>query len=335
MRTPVMLGAALLALALAGAAPAQAGMVYVTAPASGAPVIHLASDDGKGARRIGIGRAPTISSDGRWVAYVTIPPRRDRPETVVLQRLDGGSPRPLMRAREIDSVRFSPDSARVAAVLGGRRVGVYDIARDKVRTVARGHIRGYAFSPDGTRIAVGRAAEEPADARSDIWIGRVVGGKPARLTRVRNAIYPVWGATELYFDRFKRRRGAAPALNLWRVPAAGGNPRRLTRLSIPRLLSGLVPLEASADGRRMLAVFTGQDTQVGFTVDTATGRTRALSKDFAAGLVGFDLSADGRTILAHTGGPDPAAAHDVVAVPYGGGKPRVLVRGAAYPDWSR
>jgi hypothetical protein len=86
----------------------------------------------------------------------------------------------------------------------------------------------------------------------------------------------------------------------------------------------------------MLAVFTGQDTEVGFTVATASGRTRALSMDFEGGLVGFDLASDGRTILAHTGGPDPQAAHDVVTVPYRrGGEPKVLVEDAAYPDWTR
>ena len=101
------------------------------------------------------------------------------------------------------------------------------------------------------------------------------------------------------------------------------------------LVSGLVPLEISANARRMLSVFTGQNTQVGFTVATRTGRTRALSKDFERGIVGFDLSADGRRILAHTGGWDPAAPHDVVTVPYLGGEPKVIVEDAAYPDWTR
>ena len=147
---------------------------------------------------------------------------------------------------------------------------------------------------------------------------------------------PVWGPEEIVFDRFKRRKGDAPAFNLWALdPAPDGALRRLTQLTIPPLVSGLVPLEFSADARRLLAVFTGQDTEVGFTVSTRTGKTRALSKDFEPGIVGFDLSKDGRRILGHTGGPDPQAAHDVISVPYGGGEPRVLVEDAAYPDWTR
>jgi len=86
----------------------------------------------------------------------------------------------------------------------------------------------------------------------------------------------------------------------------------------------------------MLSVFTGTDSQVGFTVNARTGDTRALSTDFEHGIVGFDLSADGKTILGHTGGPDPSSAHDVVTVPYTeGGKETVLVEDAAYPDWTR
>ena len=71
---------------------------------------------------------------------------------------------------------------------------------------------------------------------------------------------------------------------------------------------------------------------MGFTVDPQSGATRALSKDVEQGLVGDDLSADGTTILAHTGGPNPAAAHDVVTVPYAKrGKLTVLAHRAAVP----
>ena len=94
-----------------------------------------------------------------------------------------------------------------------------------------------------------------------------------------------------------------------------------------------MPLEVSADSRRMLSVFTGQDTEVGFTVkdDTRARRHAALSTDFERGIVGFDLSADGKTILGHTGGPDPGNAHDVITLPYGGGERDGARRGRRLP----
>jgi hypothetical protein len=335
MRTTAML-AALFAVAV-WAAPAQAKMVYVKNPAGVEPTVYVATDRGKHPRRLGIGRAPAISPDGQWVAFVTSPPGGSEMETIVLQKLDSGSQRVVMRARTVAELRFAPDSRKLGAITGGKRVRVYDVAADEVHVAATGEIRGYSFSPDSGEIVVGRARNSRFQAPSDLYTGPALGGrKLVQITDFGRAMNPVWGPEEILFDRFRRRRGDAPAFNLWAVePAADGALRRLTKLKIPTLVSGLVPLEVSRDGRRMLAVFTGQNTEVGFAVATRSGKTRALSRDFERGIVGFDLSADGKRILAHTGGWDPAAAHNVVSVPYSGGEPTVLVEGAAYPDWTR
>jgi len=334
MRTKVTL-AALLATAL-WAAPAQAELVYVKNAGGIEPVVYVASDMGKDPRRLGIGRMPAISPDGRWVAFVTVAPGGSEMEAVVLQRLEAGSQRLVMRSRSIASLRFSPDSSKLAAISGGKRVRVYDVASDALHVAAKGPIRGFSFSPDSKQIVFGRAEKDRLQAPSDLYAGPATGGGTrVRITDFGRAINPVWGPGEIVFDRFKRRKGAAPAYNLWAVEPAGDRAlRQLTELKIPKLVSGLVPLEISSDARRMLAVFTGQDTAVGFTVATSSGKTRALSRDFESGIVGFDLSADGKRILAHTGGPDPGAAHDVVTVPYRGGEPKLLVEDAAYPDWT-
>jgi hypothetical protein len=335
MRTKAIL-AALFAAAV-WAAPAQAKLVYVKNPGGIEPVVFVATDSGKDPRRLGIGRAPTISPDGQWVAFVTVPTATSQLDTVVLQKLEAGSQRLVMRSRTIDSLRFSADSSKLGAITGGKRVRVYDIAADKLHVAAEGEIRGYSFSPDSSQIVVGKAEKEKFQAPSDLYTGPALGGrKLERLTDFRRAMNPVWGPEEIVFDRFRRRKGDAPAFNLWAIdPADATKLRRLTRLSIPRLVSGLVPLEFSDNARRLLTVFTGQNTEVGFAVSARTGKTRALSRDFETGIVGFDLSADGSRILAHTGGWDPQAAHDVVSVPWGGGEPKVIVEDAAYPDWTR
>jgi hypothetical protein len=335
MRT-IALTAALFASG-ALAAPAQAKLVYVTGSGTPNSTVFVAGNTGENPRRVGMGRAPTISPDGRWVAFITAATGASGKETVVVQRLRSGLQRLVMRAKSIDALRFSPDSAKLGAVADGERLRVYDLAAGRLHLAARGHLRGYSFSPDSTQVVVGDAATDEFQARSDLHVGPALGGSPLqRLTRLRNAVNPVWGPGEIVFDRFRRRPEDAPAYNLWAIdPAAKDSLRRLTRLNIPPLASGLVPLEVSADARRMLAMFTGQDTEVGFTVATGTGRTRALSLDFEGGVVGFDLSSDGRTILGHTGGGDPQAAHSVVVVPWGRkGEPKVLVENAAFPDWS-
>ena len=336
MRTTAIL-VALLGCAL-WAAPAQARLVYVKEAGTATPVVYTSKDNGKEPRRLGIGRAPTISPNGAWVAFVTVPMGDTPMETVVLQKLKAGSQRLVMRSESIDSLRFSPDSKMLAAIAGGKRVRVYDVAEDRLHVAAVGNLRGFSFSPDSTQIVYGKAVKADIQSKSDLYTVAARGGEETRITENRNALYPVWGPDRIVFDRFKKRpEGEAPAFNLWSVAAVDPGPlQRLTDLTIPPLSSGLVPLEQSADGRRLLAAFTGQDVEVGFTVALANGRTRALSEDFETGTVGFDLSKDGSTILAHTGGPDPGNAHNVVSVPYQrGGETKVIVENAAYPDWNR
>jgi WD40 repeat protein len=335
MRAALVL--ALLLLGGAFAAPAQARLVYVKQPASASPVVYTGDDDGTHPRRIGVGRVPAVSPDARWVAYVTVPSSSEDREALVLVPVDGGARRLVTSAKSITDLRFSPNSAQLAAVIGDRRVRIYDIAQDRTIDTARGFIRGYSFSPDGTQLAFGVATGLAVGAPADIYVSPLDRSvERRRITTTGDALNPVWGPEEVIYDRQRRRRDQPPAYNLWAISPAGDQaPRRITALKIPPLVSGLVPVELSADGRRLLAVFTGQDTSLGFTVNPLTGRTHALSRDFETGIVGFDLSADGRTILAQTGGPDPAASHDVVTLRYRGGEPTVLVEGAAFPDWSR
>jgi hypothetical protein len=321
-------------LVLALAAPAHAALVYVKGAGSERAAVYVARDDGTRAKRVGRGSAPAISHDGRWIAWVV--EVDGGLSQVVLRRAEGGAVRMVMRSRSVSSLRFSPNSAMLGAVLGGRRVKIYDIAGDRLFTAATGHVRGWTFSPDSTAVAWGRAERSQADARGDVHVIALDGRTPQRrLTRTRDALNPLWGAQGIVFDRLRRRSDDAPVYNLWAIQPDGSGLRRITKLRIPRLASGLVPVELAGDGGRLLAAFTGQDTLVGFTVDPQSGATRALSRDFEQGLVGFDLTADGQTILGHTGGGDPSSDHDVVTIPYQRGRTRVLVRNAAYPDWSR
>src|SRR5215213_1335024 len=205
MRTTVIL-AVLVSVAL-GAAPAQAELVYVKHPAALEPAVYAANDDGTDPRRLGIGRAPTISPDGRWVAFVTNPAGGAEKEAVVLQRLEAGSQRLVIRAAAIDSLPFSPYSTKLGAITAGKRVRVYDLTDGRLHLAAEGHIRGYSFSPDSKLIVVGKATGRKLQAPSDLYVGPALGGrKLGRLTDIARAVNPVWGPSEIVFDRFHRRK---------------------------------------------------------------------------------------------------------------------------------
>jgi hypothetical protein len=330
----VRLIASLIAAAAALAVlPAGAGatLVYVRGPNSGHPQVWAARDDGTHRRTIAAGTLPVISPDGHWVAW-----RDPAGEVVRLRKLGGHNVRRIARSESIGAVAFSPDSTQLGVALHGRLL-VYDIAARESSMVARGFVNGFSFSPDSASLVYGSSGRNQAfDAPSDLFAVRLATGAKTRVTRDRKSLDPLWGpAGDIVFDRQTPRPGDAPKYNLFAIHPDGGSLRRITSLKIPPLLSGLVPLDMSADGKRLLAEFTGQDTSVGFAVNPASGRTRALSKNMETGFAAGALSADGRTVLGMTGGADPGNRHDVVTVPYAGGKPTVLVKRAAYPDWSR
>ena len=323
-----LLGAA---FALLLAAPAEATLVYVKDAGGADPRVWVADNDGSKAHRLGPGHTPKVSPDGRWVAWI----QPGTPNQLMMRLADRTrKARVIARSSFIAEYDFSPDSKSVGMVLS-RRLFVYDIRKREEARVASGVIRGFSFSPDSASVVFGTAGRsDAADAPSDLYSVRLEDKQRLRITRDRKSLNPLWRADGIIHDRMNARDGDAPTYNLFEIQPDGGSLRRITRLRIPSLMSGLVPLELSANGGRLLAQFIGQDTSVAFRVNPATGKTKALDTDFENGLVGFDLTADGRTVLGHTGGPDPTAAHNVVTIPYVGGEPQVLVRRASFPDWN-
>ena len=323
-----LLGAA---LAIVAAAPAQARLVYVKGAASLNPTVYVADDDGTNPRELGPGHSPTISDNGRWAAWV----KPASPDRVVIRRADRRfSARRVGAAGQIGELRFSPNS-RLLASVRGRNLYVHNIRSRKETRAARGHIRGFSFSPDSRTLAYGRANRADFGAPADLYTARPNGDGRERITRDRRSLNPLWSPVGVVHDRQRWRSGDAPAYNLFEVQPDGGDFRRITRLRIPPLVSGLVPLEASSTGSRLLANFVGQNTTVGFRVNPRSGSVKSLDSDFENGFVAADLSDDGRTVLGQTGGPDPGQRHNVVTMPYRGGEQTVLVRRATSPDWSR
>ncbi len=325
-----LLGAA---IALLMAAPAQAKLVYVKGPLD-TPHVFVADDDGTHPHKVGDGRAPVISSDGRWVAWVS-DENDNTVEQVHLRLADRTrKARNVVRSDFVGELQFSPDSKQLGIELQNR-LWVYNIHDRESVKAASGQIRGFSFSPDSAAIAFGTSGHDDSfDAPSDLYSFAIADKKRRRITRDRKSLNPLWTTRGIVHDRQKIRPGAAPSYNLFEIQPDGGSLRRITALKIPDLVSGLVPLERSDNGKRLLAEFVGQDTSVGFAVNPKSGKVRALSRDSENGFVAAGLTADGRTVLGVTGGPDPNNKHDVVTMPYTGGKPKVLVRRAREAAWS-
>ena len=308
------------------------------------PSICVADNDGSHPHKVGTGDFPVIAPNGSAVAYEARPPTRTGDYALWISPAPGQSGAPHRLAanlRDQEQTAWSPDSTRLAAVvgpeLGANRLVVIDVASGRATTIARGFIGGLSWSPDGTRIVY---ASAPNDRRLpfgyDLHIVAATGGAATALTHDAGSSNPVWGPRAIAFSHFvkAKRRGDGPKANLFTIAADGSGRHQLTRQTVPFLLTGLFALGFSAGGDRLLAEFGGQDTSYGETVDPATGAVRRIGPR-GANYVSFGLSRDGSTILAGRGFVEPGGRHDIVTIPYGGGTPTTIVRNAFNASWNR
>jgi Tol biopolymer transport system component len=331
---PAGLTAGLAALA-ALPAPAPATLVYNLQPSRGQPSLWVADNDGTQRVKLATGYyGPSISPDGTTIAAL----RQTRSGNNRLYALPamGGAPQPLLSSVGSLTVAWSPDSQSVAAVSGHRLV-LIGLADGSVTTLATGVFAGtsVSFSPAGDAIAYARATSSRVNAPSDVYTVPTAGGASTRLTTDGLSSNPVWGPTQIAYSRGPMRRQDFPKLNVWLMNPDGSDQRQLTSVRVRSLLSGLQPLQWSADGGQLVANYGGQDTLQAYAVDPLTGAASDLGAKPFDGTAAFAISHDGTTVLAQTGGQEgPAPNQAVVTIPFGGGRPTTLVKRGVSPDWN-
>jgi Tol biopolymer transport system component len=342
---PLLVSALVLAL-LAVPAAAQATLAYVRNPLH--PTVYAAGDDGSGAVKVDSGETPRVSPDGSSIAYLHVGAKNAQELRVAPAA--GGAARTLMVGlREPSYLEWSPDSTLIAALrgpeLGKRKLVLIEVATGAQRVIAQGFISGFSFSPDGGELVYARADSERFPPRSDLFRIEVLppgavsvkAVVPQRLTNDHNSSYPLWGPQKIVFVKTLEagRRKYGPKNELYLMSSNGKGVKRLTHTKVDPLLQGLYPTDWSASGNQLLAEFEGQDTSYAVKVNPKTGGERPVAQAGEQGFIGAALSSDGRFVLGYTGGFDPGLRHDVMSVPYGGGKGELLAKNAFEPDWSR
>lgn len=339
---------ALLVALLAVPAMAQATLVFSRSPFN--PSVWSAANDGSGARKLAAGSDPRVSPNGQIVAFLHQGKGASSRPELMLVPADGSAPvsRLAVGWRETSSFDWSPDSASIAAVLGpelgAKRLVLIDVVTGAQQTIASGFFSGVSFAPQGGQLVYGRAASEDFPPRSDVYRFEIPLGQsvryepPARLTNDSRSTNPLWGPKgKIVFVKQlgAKQRKYGPKNELDLMNPAGKQVQRLTHTNVGPLLQGLYPTQWSANGKRLLAQFNGQDTTYAVTVNPQTGAQRPLIEATEQGFAGTALSADGKLVLGATGGFEPGPGHNVATVSYGGGKPKVLAKNAFEPDWSR
>jgi Tol biopolymer transport system component len=319
--------------------------------------IWMAEADGSQPRLlVRNGQLPVISPDGKWVAYFSDCSAAELGCTYLVST-SGGKPR-LLSTRRLEEITWSPTSERIGSIFvwGGHKeqqpgdedeLVSIDVASGKQVTLARApQFFGWSFSPDGKNVAFAPASRTEEGYYSediDLFVTAADGGEIQRITNTGDASDPVWGPKSIAFARYPLLKDdKRDPSEIWQIQPDGTDLTSITKPLPKRFVEdgygGLVPIDWSEDGGTLLAGLAGNWGHEPIAVDPENGAARELGRfgrPWGANTVAG--SRDGRWVLVHEGSFAEVQAENrtVLIVPYEGGKPVVVARGAWAASWNR
>ena len=313
-------------------------------PGERAAEVWTAHVDGSGAHRLVRGVAPSVSPDGRLVAFSRCTDRDLGCDLYVIEARGG---RPRLLARKTDTLVWFPDSDSVVVGQGISTLtfteALLSIDVDGGRRVelARGALYGWSVSPSGEEVVYARAAAPSAwglyREEVDLYVVRAKGGAQQRLTADGRSGFPVWGPHAIAFSRLLPYRGWGRD-EIWLIDPNGGDRRTLTGRVPKHLLgqgfAGLRPIAWSEDGNELVAARINEFGGPPYAVDPESGAIRRIG-DFDLYAWPAGLSRDGRFVLVGEVGSGPDTDSRVAVVPYRGGPAPLIVTSAGSPSWNR
>jgi hypothetical protein len=305
--------------------------------------VWLANADGTGAVKLGPGQQPLLSPNGNAVAASLI-----GQSTAGLAIYTPGAATKTYFSNAHASANgqaWSPDSRYLAVTLTssetsgkGSGLAIIDTSTGSVKTLAKGSVCGASFAPSGPdRLVYARSPGSFACFAGHVNVFTVAADATGRkqITSDGRSANPVWGPHSIVFDHITPRKHVAPAYQLWTMRTDGSHRVQITHMKIPPLVDGLVPMQFSASGKRLLAAYEGQDTSETWTVVLSSDRARQL-KVGGQSVIAGSLSRSGNSVVVAAGALDTAPSHGTVeSVGFGGGRAKVLVRHAAEPSWNK
>lgn len=297
------------------------------------------------------GSAPSISPDGKWVAYFAECSGRagSALPCTFLVSPSGGEPRLLSTRRLDDQITWSPTSERVGSIsaFAGHEyqqpgddddeLVTIDVASGEEVTVAHApQFFGWSFSPDGESVVFApatRTAEGYFSEDVDLFVTAADGGEIRRVTDTGYSSDPVWGPKSIAFAKGNLLDMEGEP-EIWQIQPDGTGRRSITG----QAHAGLIPIDWSEDGSVLLAGFGNKWGAQPVAVDPETGATRELGRFGRPwGASTIALSRDGGWVLVQDGSYAHVSAKDrtVLIVPSNGGEPKVVARGAWVPTWNR
>lgn len=315
-------------------APPPAGgahLVYVYGQDPSQARVWIADADGSHARKLGPGSVAVLTPDGKTVAV-------RRPGGIYLLSTADGKVLRRLTPRRLRPQAWSPDGQTLIATRAGDlavlELDAIDRKTGNVRVLTGGSIYGFDFSPKGDEIAYSRAptvsGQGPCGDVFDIYVAKLAGGAPRRLTRDGAAAFPVWGSKGIAFSHFPGGGTIedCSAPGIWTMNPDGSNVKPVIDRAPTHLagdgLYGLQPL-AWLDDTHILTGIRSDNGNQGAVLDTKSGKLHRLP-DYAD-----EASRDGRFVVGS--GNDATGVH--LAIYTADGHRIYLRRDACCPDWNR
>jgi eukaryotic-like serine/threonine-protein kinase len=222
-------------------------------------------------------RAPTISPDGRMIAFSS---DRDGTRRIWLKQIAGGGEAPLTSGPD-GFPRFSPDGSQILFV---RTEGPYQslyrvsLVGGEPRKLAE-NVAEADWSPDAKEIAFLRNASQGEQSNSSLYAMRADGGPPRQIARIagRRLIHPRWSPDGRSVICSETGSGGAPKA-LFLIDMGTKKIRTIPSASVGALSSAAWQsndLIIYSTSESAAASVTGSAGHVVLR-DLATGRTRKL-----------------------------------------------------------
>jgi hypothetical protein len=320
-------------------ASSPAVLTFITNSRTLNPTIELANSSGGSVRALGTGTGAIVAPNGQSVAVVQqVPPADNATSELIVYPTSGGAAVKIYHCGGfLGLYGWSPDSKLILASCphGLNDSGpllAFRAAGGSAVTLAKGVIEGASFAPNSSGdVVFALAKSQLSTAPVNLFVNLSSGGPALQITHDGHDLSPVWGPKSIIFARSKSRGSQyAPINQLWSVSPSGGTATQLTHMNVGPLAEGLLPLALSANGKHLLAGFTGTDQSGTWAVDLSS--TTVVPRQLSAQTVPDAISRNGQTVLFTKG--FEGAPTSVESVPWGGGKPTVLAAHAANASWN-
>jgi hypothetical protein len=304
-------------------------------------IVWIARPTGAAERRLGPGGQPLVSPAGGY--YVAASADNSQGPALLVYSTEGGSPRSFFSSRQVsvEPLAWSANGRYLAVALLGTAVhstrgsglAVIDTSTWTAKIVAKGIIYGASFDPtEASELVYASASSQLLNTPSNLRTVSVSGGNPTLLTHDGRSLNPVWGAHGIVFDR-ERLRGVskAPEYQVWLM--SGSQLTQLTSLKISALVDGLVPLDVSANGNRIVAEFVGEDTSNAWTIQVRPRKVSQVTIGHQS-VQAAGISSDGTRLLLDVGDFEQSSSRGAVETLAFGGGHRVKVAQGADSSWN-